>query len=502
MNPTIDFVVLGSIIFGFIDISWCTCGISVYAPPNGVIYSPKYPRTYENNTNCMWHINSREPRATIVLSIEDLDIEPDDPELCQYPRSRPCCKHNWLSLPLSGSGKVKTQQLCGHRLPTKPILVRAAEVAVKLHISRVDRGGRGFKLAYRLVKQGECSMAGMVPCGPRADAGCYHNLTQRCDGVQDCTNGADEASCTVCQLSCAGGGCYSLTQKCDGKPDCQDYSDEADCGFCEKGKALCSTATHHCFNPSTERCDGRFDCPWGEDEVGCVPGCENKIACSSGEGCYLPSQRCDTLSDCLDSSDENLCPHELCAMMHDRRQCHNGHCLPATLWCDGTDDCGDNSDEQACLKNSMIALAIMGCLFCGLLLVVAVGCAFRIYGQRYSLSPSNYHLHISPHLASRFRMSTSVSLPTLVDDDYFHREPPPAYSVAVGESEANLQSMPAGRSRRSRRQRLRPVPPPQVVLKPPDPPQCEASSSQSSPSRGSITSSYLSGTDDTLLLSS
>ncbi|KAG8308567.1 hypothetical protein J6590_106753, partial [Homalodisca vitripennis] len=53
--------------------------------------------------------------------------------------------------------------------------------------------------------------------------------------------------------------------------------------------------------------------------------------------------------------------------------------------------------------NSMIALAIMGCLFCGLLLVVAVGCAFRIYGQRYSLSPSNYHLHISPHLASRFR---------------------------------------------------------------------------------------------------
>lgn len=81
-----------------------------------------------------------------------------------------------------------------------------------------------------------------------------------------------------------------------------------------------------------------------------VPGCEDKIACSSGEGCYSSSQRCDSLSDCLDSSDESMCPSELCVLMHDRRQCHNGRCLLARLWCDGTDDCGDNSDEEACLK--------------------------------------------------------------------------------------------------------------------------------------------------------
>lgn len=57
---------------------------------------------------------------------------------------------------------------------------------------------------------------------------------------------------------------------------------------------------------------------------------------------------------------------------------------------------------------------------------------------------------------------TSVSLPTLVDDDFFLREPPPAYSVAVGEADVNVQNVPIIRPRRQRRQRLRHVPPPQV----------------------------------------
>ncbi|XP_054278581.1 low-density lipoprotein receptor-related protein 12-like isoform X1 [Macrosteles quadrilineatus] len=486
-------VLFTSSLFVLVIVTSCFCDTQLYVPPNGVIYSPRYPRPYENDTNCMWHIRSREPMATIMLSVEDLDIESDESEVCGFPKNRPCCKHNWLSLPLSGTGKVKTQQVCGHQFVSKPILVRAPEVAVKLHISRVDKGGKGFRLSYKLLKPQDCLQPGMVPCGPRAADGCYHNATQHCDGVTQCVTGRDEADCDTC---------YTRRQRCDGKPDCQDYSDEVGCGFCEKGKVRCSASGHHCFHPVLERCNGRFDCPWGEDEVGCVPGCKDKIACSGGEGCYSPSQRCDSLSDCLDGSDEALCPPQLCATMRDHRQCHNGHCLPVALWCDGVDDCGDNSDEQTCLKNSVIALAIMGSLFCGLLLVIAVGCAFRFYGHRYSSSSSNYHLHISPHLASRLRMTSSVSMPTLMADELFHREPPPAYSVAVGESEVSVLPVPATRPRRLRRTRLRPVPPPQVVVKPPDSPiPGEASSSQSSPSRDS-SSSYLSGTDDTLLLSS
>lgn len=43
-------------------------------------------------------------------SVEDLDIETDEPSVCGYMPTpvpiQPCCKHNWLSLPLSGAGKV------------------------------------------------------------------------------------------------------------------------------------------------------------------------------------------------------------------------------------------------------------------------------------------------------------------------------------------------------------------------------------------------------------
>lgn len=148
-------------------------------------------------------------------------------------------------------------------------------------------------------------------------------------------------------------------------------------------------------------------------------------------------------------------------------------------------------------------------------------------------------------------MSHSVSLPALIDDDYFRREPPPAYSVAVGECSPandntssnlllNSQTPPqlftaqssshmldycariqhARRHHRystsTRRQRYQRTHPQAEVFSNVDnsiktqnvvetsDSQCEASSSQSSPSRESVTSSsYLSGSDDnTLLLSS
>ena len=77
----------------------------------------------------------------------------------------------------------------------------------------------------------------------------------------------------------------------------------------------------------------------------------------------------------------------------------------------------------------------MGSLICGLLLVIAVGCMCRLYSLRLAVS-NNYRIHHDEisHVPSGLR-----SMPH--PDDFFHREPPPAYTVAVGECQ-QLQRVP------------------------------------------------------------
>ena len=77
----------------------------------------------------------------------------------------------------------------------------------------------------------------------------------------------------------------------------------------------------------------------------------------------------------------------------------------------------------------------MGSLICGLLLVIAVGCMCRLYSLRLAVSNS-YRIHHDEinHVPNGLR---SIPHP----DDFFHREPPPAYTVAVGECQ-QLQRVP------------------------------------------------------------
>jgi hypothetical protein len=76
---------------------------------------------------------------------------------------------------------------------------------------------------------------------------------------------------------------------------------------------------------------------------------------------------------------------------------------------------------------SIITAAIIGSLICGLLLVIAVGCMCRLYSLRLAVS-HNYRIH---HDEINCVPSGLRSVPH--PDDFFHREPPPAYTVAVGE---------------------------------------------------------------------
>ncbi|KAJ4448569.1 hypothetical protein ANN_10587 [Periplaneta americana] len=90
---------------------------------------------------------------------------------------------------------------------------------------------------------------------------------------------------------------------------------------------------------------------------------------------------------------------------------------------------------------SVITAAIMGSLICGLLLVIAVGCMCRLYSLRLAVS-NNYRIHHDEigHVPSGLR---TVPHP----DDFFHREPPPTYNVAVGECQQLQRVAPAGTGR-------------------------------------------------------
>ncbi|XP_030850190.1 prolow-density lipoprotein receptor-related protein 1-like [Strongylocentrotus purpuratus] len=98
-----------------------------------------------------------------------------------------------------------------------------------------------------------------------------------------------------------------------------------------------------CASPETKQ----FICETAASGALALPPCtEDEFACNNGQ-CIPASKRCDFISHCHDSSDEDGCVLELSQSAF---QCYDGSLFPRQVHCDGVIDCigNTNEDESEC----------------------------------------------------------------------------------------------------------------------------------------------------------
>ncbi|KAF4090908.1 hypothetical protein AMELA_G00030890 [Ameiurus melas] len=184
-------------------------------------------------------------------------------------------------------------------------------------------------------------------------------------------------------------------------------------GYCFPGEFPCGP-DEGCYSQH-QRCDGYWHCPSGRDEEGCALCGPGQYPCQgSGGACYSAHERCDNQKQCPDGSDEKNCFSCQPGTFH----CATNLCILETWRCDGQEDCSDGSDEhecQAAVPRKVITAALIGSLACGLLLVIALGCAFKLY----SLRTREYRA-----------FETQM---TQMEAEFVQREAPPSYGQLIAQ---------------------------------------------------------------------
>ncbi|KAM3877097.1 low-density lipoprotein receptor-related protein 3 [Diretmus argenteus] len=184
-------------------------------------------------------------------------------------------------------------------------------------------------------------------------------------------------------------------------------------GYCFPGERPCG-GEQGCYS-ERQRCDGYWHCPSGRDEEACPTCPDGEYPCEGGTGaCYPGSERCNNQKRCPDGSDEKNCYDCQPGNFH----CGTNLCIFETWRCDGQEDCLDGSDERDCLAavpRKVITAALIGSLVCSLLLVIALGCAFKLYSLR-----------------SREYRAFETQM-TRLEAEFVQREAPPSYGQLIAQ---------------------------------------------------------------------
>jgi hypothetical protein len=138
-----------------------------------------------------------------------------------------------------------------------------------------------------------------------------------------------------CAVRCGDGSLVGVESRCNGSNECEDGADERGCMFdlvCSDGRGV----------PGA-RCDGAWNCPRGEDEIGCPPNSTSTM-CDRGLRWFGELDRCDGYAVCADGADERDCP---------TFACDDGQRLvyrADSPECDRVTNCRDGSDERGCAR--------------------------------------------------------------------------------------------------------------------------------------------------------
>jgi hypothetical protein len=174
-------------------------------------------------------------------------------------------------------------------------------------------------------------------------------------------------------------------------------------GLCIDDQVSCNSIYElNCYSRN-QTCNDIWDCHNGADERGCGSCKPSQYRCRDQMFCYNLEDRCNGDHQCVDKSDEQNCDAWFCNSANGTYLCRNGRCIYEQWICDGTNDCEDGSDEDNCqsiLTRRVITTAVLGGTLCCLLLVMALGCACKLYTLHTVGYRTNLRLSQSMHSAA------------------------------------------------------------------------------------------------------